>query len=493
MSEELKPCPFCGEVPDLPSGDGTQYEIECGACGGAMVSVQISTLMTHEERSSDPFTDYRYAEQFIQRAKTEAIELWNTRATPPAAQVQGEQPMECSCPKIGEQWDPVKHGKDCPVHEPGVAQLQGELGDFEAWVRQRCGMPRHVPVNWEAPFTLDTWAAWNARAALSAPPAADMADAYVGSREDVAIWKRRALEAEQKVRVLDQRIDQLVLDAQGETRMGEPYIAPPAAGVLEQMSEEARSTLVGMVEYCLNARVCMGMDEGFKSFEPEVEHDFVKELRAFAEAAPTPPAAGTTSDQYRAELYDEVWQKARDMGYGNVTNALVDLERIKAAPPAAGVANASVRRVVTDALVSMVSGLTRMSPPPNEPLPDFIQAPIDRAVERIVAELSTTPPASEQQQAVVMPELEQLYSMLGVSEQADAAAKIGELIGLQMSRNPLTEAQMQRLYSNSSSAENEGLGFAAFARLMRRAEAVHKIASGLNPHLQPAAPSQGGE
>ena len=116
------------EVPDLPSGDGTQYEIECGACGGAMVSVQISTLMTHEERSSDPFTDYRYAEQFIQRAKTEAIELWNTRATPPAAQVQGEQPMECSCPKIGEQWDPVKHGKDCPVHEPGVAQLQGELG-----------------------------------------------------------------------------------------------------------------------------------------------------------------------------------------------------------------------------------------------------------------------------------------------------------------------------------------------------------------------------
>ena len=55
-------------------------------------------------------------------------------------------------------------------------------------------------------------------------------------------------------------------------------------------------------------------------------------------AAPSaPPAAGTTSDQYRAELYDEVWQKARDMGYGNVTDALVELERIKADPPAAGV------------------------------------------------------------------------------------------------------------------------------------------------------------
>lgn len=40
--------------------------------------------------------------------------------------------------------------------------------------------------------------------------------------------------------------------------------------------------------------------------------------------------AGTTSDQYRAELYDEVWQKARDMGYGNVSEALVALERTKA-------------------------------------------------------------------------------------------------------------------------------------------------------------------
>lgn len=40
-------------------------------------------------------------------------------------------------------------------------------------------------------------------------------------------------------------------------------------------------------------------------------------------------AVGTTSDKYRAELYDEVWQKARDMGYGNVTDALVDVDRLK--------------------------------------------------------------------------------------------------------------------------------------------------------------------
>lgn len=55
---------------------------------------------------------------------------------------------------------------------------------------------------------------------------------------------------------------------------------------------------------------------------------------AALEVMAAPPAAeqptGTTSDQYRAELYDEVWEKARSMGYGNVTEALVALEQMKA-------------------------------------------------------------------------------------------------------------------------------------------------------------------
>lgn len=57
---------------------------------------------------------------------------------------------------------------------------------------------------------------------------ADMADAYVGAREDLAIWKRRALEAERKVRHQGQIIDYLALEAQGENRFGEPSL--PAAG-----------------------------------------------------------------------------------------------------------------------------------------------------------------------------------------------------------------------------------------------------------------------
>ena len=75
----LKPCPFCGEVPDFPSGDGTQYEIEC-ECGMARSSIQISDLMTHDERMRDKFIDYRYDEEFVERAKNEAAKDWNSRA-----------------------------------------------------------------------------------------------------------------------------------------------------------------------------------------------------------------------------------------------------------------------------------------------------------------------------------------------------------------------------------------------------------------------------
>jgi len=76
------------------------------------------------------------------------------------------------------------------------------------------------------------------RDALNAPqpsaqpePAAqgEFGDAYQGAREDLAIWKRRALEAEEKVRNQEQIIDRLTLEAQGDTRFGEPSL--PAAGL----------------------------------------------------------------------------------------------------------------------------------------------------------------------------------------------------------------------------------------------------------------------
>lgn len=62
-------------------------------------------------------------------------------------------------------------------------------------------------------------------------------DAYQGAREDLAIWKRRALEAEESVRRLEQINDHLVKEAQGESRMGEPVIAQPAPVVPEDVRQ----------------------------------------------------------------------------------------------------------------------------------------------------------------------------------------------------------------------------------------------------------------
>ena len=82
-TKELLPCPFCGEIPSFPHGRGSQYVIECDNCGQASASVQISDLMTMEERMAcDDFSDannWSYPTQYIERAKIKAIEYWNHR------------------------------------------------------------------------------------------------------------------------------------------------------------------------------------------------------------------------------------------------------------------------------------------------------------------------------------------------------------------------------------------------------------------------------
>lgn len=74
----LKPCPFCGNIPELPDCYGTFYEFDCN-CGIAGISIQISDLMTIEERIGDPFNGHKYNSKYIKRAEQEAIKAWNTR------------------------------------------------------------------------------------------------------------------------------------------------------------------------------------------------------------------------------------------------------------------------------------------------------------------------------------------------------------------------------------------------------------------------------
>jgi len=83
MSDELKPCPFCGETPEIPECHGTCYEFDCD-CGMSGSSIQISDLMTIEERLACPNlcreNDFKYPDKYIKRAEKEAITAWNHRA-----------------------------------------------------------------------------------------------------------------------------------------------------------------------------------------------------------------------------------------------------------------------------------------------------------------------------------------------------------------------------------------------------------------------------
>ncbi|ULT72982.1 hypothetical protein [Pseudomonas sp. BC42] len=72
---------------------------------------------------------------------------------------------------------------------------------------------------------------------------------------------------------------------------------------------------------CCWEEVGSGSLEDFQSMPEEYE------LRAlYTHPAEQPEPVSSTSDKYKAELYDEVWQLARGMGYGNVTDALMKLQ-----------------------------------------------------------------------------------------------------------------------------------------------------------------------
>lgn len=75
-------CPFCGEIPEVDSAEdncGTWYEFACD-CGLASSGVQISDLMTIDERVGDEFINDSYQLKYRERARDHCIKQWNTRA-----------------------------------------------------------------------------------------------------------------------------------------------------------------------------------------------------------------------------------------------------------------------------------------------------------------------------------------------------------------------------------------------------------------------------
>lgn len=83
-------------------------------------------------------------------------------------------------------------------------------------------------------------------AALSAPATApDLSAAYIGAREDLAVWKKRALEAEETARQLNRALAE---EVNGPTFMGEPVLPATAqAAEIERLKTESEERLKNAV------------------------------------------------------------------------------------------------------------------------------------------------------------------------------------------------------------------------------------------------------
>ncbi|HHE5719074.1 TPA: hypothetical protein ACPEZ2_002492 [Pseudomonas aeruginosa] len=101
----------------------------------------------------------------------------------PLAKVEGATPAEAVLALMSaERIDP---------EQESVEQASGdERAAFELFVRKHCGMPAHIAVNWDAKFTNDAWAGWQARAALAQPSPAHAEQEEAERPEVVAYFDR---------------------------------------------------------------------------------------------------------------------------------------------------------------------------------------------------------------------------------------------------------------------------------------------------------------
>ncbi len=85
VERPIMPCPFCGNAPVFPDAKdvtGTCYEAGCEECGIASILIQIIECFDYpRDQVQDSWNNetMRYGLEYIEVARSEAIERWNTR------------------------------------------------------------------------------------------------------------------------------------------------------------------------------------------------------------------------------------------------------------------------------------------------------------------------------------------------------------------------------------------------------------------------------
>ncbi|EPK2766099.1 hypothetical protein [Pseudomonas aeruginosa] len=353
---------------------------------------------------------------------------------------------ECTCPSgDGSLVHP------CPAH-PAVEQAGGdERAAFELFVRKHCGMPAHIAVNWDAKFTNDAWEGWQARAALAqpSPKCATCNDSgqivvsgphYQGEFQppeyetepcDMCAQPSPAQAEAERLREENANLILTCASLDSEKRemqhKWDAIIAERDAALAEvERLRESKGDPVGSLEKCM--KVMYERDENAKRLEAALAR--VAEL----------------------EHVLQVVVNAADHGSWPTT-VMYGIEKVREVLAGSGAPSQAQHSV-----------------------PDVCDSKEQNAFEEW---------ASKEGMNMERHPLHWLFldaktysarqgwkAALKYARNMLAAAPVCRL-----SRSALTEAQMRRLYENSTETENERLGFEAFARLIRRAEAVHQIAA----------------
>lgn len=222
--QDLMPCPFCGGEPNLTNGDYVHDDlspmrvVECKSCS-AWVRVE----------------DWNSRQQAVQ-----VVPLYPFAAASQAD--QKVQPVGYTTPGMLQIASGLRHGGRIGVKSEPDERYSVPLYTAVGWVSRteaESFLAEYHSAVWSAAEDEDSKVAYDeagrelAKAFLALFAAAPQAERpkpeygapYQGAREGMAIWKRRALAAERRIREQDQIIDQLgdALNAEnGPVHMGEP-------------------------------------------------------------------------------------------------------------------------------------------------------------------------------------------------------------------------------------------------------------------------------
>ncbi|MWK59391.1 hypothetical protein GO594_25670 [Pseudomonas otitidis] len=134
--------------------------------------------------------------------------------------------IESDWPEYEPAWRMIQARVEGATLSP--AHVEDEREACERWIRQQIGMPARIPMDWDGPFNRYTWAAWSARAALSAPSCPCQTDTARETRRKDGIEA-----AELQGILLRDHQDCRPLDAGLMGWAAAALSAPPAAGVPE--------------------------------------------------------------------------------------------------------------------------------------------------------------------------------------------------------------------------------------------------------------------